>query len=117
MFKKRINHTIKTKEDGRYFFLICLLPDFVYYIFVFSIINDEFWLWGGSGKSTDTRRYDIAMQYYIFFFLLLLFFFLRLLLQLKFKPLLRCAYVRYFHFFPENLVAKTEQFVSLFGRL
>ena len=40
----------------------------MYYIFVFSIINDEFRLWGGSDKSTDTRRYDIAMQYYIFFF-------------------------------------------------
>ena len=52
----------------RHFFFLLLLPDFVYYIFVFSIINDEFWLRGGSGKSTDTRRYDIAMQYYIFFF-------------------------------------------------
>ena len=34
---------------------------------IFSRINAEFWLWGGLGKSTDTRRYDIAMQYYIFF--------------------------------------------------
>ena len=50
-----------------FFFICLLLPDFVYYVFVFSIISDEFWLWGGSGESTDTRRYDIAMQYYIFF--------------------------------------------------
>ena len=52
-----------------FFFICLLLPD---YIFVFSRINAEFWLWGGSGKSTDRRRYDIAMQYYIFFFLRLL---------------------------------------------
>ena len=62
----------KPRALTTFFFIICLLlPD---YIFVFSTINDEFWLWGGSGKSTDTRRYDIAMHYYIFFF------FLRLLL-------------------------------------
>ena len=45
-----------------------------------------------------------------------LFFFLRLLLCLKFKPLLRCAYVRYFNLCPEILDAKTGQFASLLGR-
>ena len=56
----------KPRALTTFFLIICLLlPD---YIFVFSTINDEFWLWGGSGKSTDTRRYDIAMHYYIFFF-------------------------------------------------
>ena len=43
------------------------------------------------------------------------FFFLRLLLCLKFKPLLRCAYVRYFNLCPESLDAKTGQFASLLG--
>ena len=56
------------------------------------------------------RRYDVAMHYYIFFF------FLRLLLCLKFKPLLRCAYVRYFNLCPESLDTKTGQFASLLGR-
>ena len=50
------------------------------------------------------------MHYYIFFF-----FFLRLLLCLKFKPPLRCAYVRYFNLCPESLDAKTGQFASLLG--
>ena len=50
------------------------------------------------------------MLYYIFFF------FLRLLLYLKFKPLLRCAYVRYFNLCPKSLNVKTGQFVSLFGK-
>ena len=49
------------------------------------------------------------MLYYIFFF------FLRLLLYLKFKPLLRCAYVRYFNLCPKSLNAKTGQFASLLG--
>ena len=64
---------------------------------------------GGTGKSTDTRRYDVAMLYYIFFF------FLRLLLYLKFKPLLRCAYVRYFNLCPKSLNVKTGQFASIVG--
>ena len=52
------------RDTPFFFFFICLLsPDFVYYKFVFSIINNEFWLWGVSGKCTDRRRYDIAMHY------------------------------------------------------
>ena len=35
---------------------------------------------------------------------------------LKFKPLLRYAYVRYFNLCPESLDAKTGQFASLLGR-
>ena len=45
---------------------------------IFFRINAEFWLWGGSDKSTDTRRYDIAMHYYIFFFSLRLLLYLNL---------------------------------------
>ena len=44
--------------------------------------------------------------------LLHFFFFLRLLLCLKFKSLLRCAYVRYFNLCPESLDAKTGQFAA-----
>ena len=53
------------------------------------------------------------MHYYIFSFFF--FFLLRLLLCLKFKPLLCCAYVRYFNLCPESLDAKTGQFASLLG--
>ena len=49
------------------------------------------------------------MHYYFFFFIL------SLLLCLKFKPLLRCANVRYFNLCPESLDAKTGQFASLLG--
>ena len=44
------------------------------------------------------------------------FFFLILLFSLKFESLLHCAYVRYFHFCPESLVARSVQLVSLFEK-
>ena len=37
-------------------------------------------------------------------------------MYLKFKPLLRCAYVRCFNLCPESLDAKTGQFAGLLGR-
>ena len=37
------------------------------------------------------------------------------MLYLKFKPLLRCAYVRYFNLCPKSLNVKTGQFASILG--
>ena len=51
------------------------------------------------------------MHYYILF----TFFFFKIIIVKwnKIKPLLRCAYVRYFNLCPESLDAKTGQFASL----
>ena len=85
-----------------FFFFYFQVFYIVFFKWFFSRINAEFCLWGGSDKSTDTRRYDIAMHYYIFFFF-------KIIIVLKFKPLLRCAYVRYFNLYPESLDAETGQ--------
>ena len=76
------------------FFYFCLLiPGFLHIFFTYFF-----------------SRINVAMHYYFFFFIL------SLLLCLKFKPLLRCANVRYFNLCPESLDAKTGQFASLLGR-
>ena len=61
-------------------------------------------------RYATVRRSHALLRFFFFFFKF------RLLLCLKFKRLLRCAYVGYFNLCPESLDTKTGQFASLLGR-
>ena len=101
-------------HSSTFFFNLCLLiPGFYMFLFYFTwfFFQNKRWILI-VGWYRQKYRYATVRRSHA----LLNFFFLRLLLCLKFKPLLRSAYVRYFNLCPESLDAKTGQFASLLGR-